>query len=400
MRAAAAIAQQPTWQEALSEVLDRMPHLSEEKAKPDLTLLFASSDYAADFPQLVTEARTATGTPLLIGCSGQGVIGSAREIEGEPALALLALWLPQALLHPFHLSQRDLERCNRPQDWHQLTGLSPEDVNAWLVFADPFSLDAERLLVTFSEAYPTTPLVGGMASGDHSIRQTHLFLNDEVHESGAVVLALGGPYAVRAVVSQGCTPIGETWTITSARGHMIESIAQRPAYQVLVDTVRALPTEIQQRVQGNLFVGLAIDECREEYTRGDFLIRNLIGVDRDSGALAVTALPWVGQTLQFQIRDAAAADEELQHMLMTAKADFGGEQPIAALLCSCNGRGRGLFGAPDHDAHAVSEVMGPLPLAGFFCNGEIGPVGGRAFLHGFTASVALIVAKEPSGQGS
>jgi small ligand-binding sensory domain FIST len=235
-----------------------------------------------------------------------------------------------------------------------------------------------------------------MASGDQDRRQTHLFLNGDVYDHGAVALALGGAYMVRTIVSQGATPIGEPWIITGAEGQVIHTIARRPAYEVLVETLRELPAEMQARARGNLLVGLAMDEYQQEFRRGDFLIRNLLGVDRDSGVLVVSALPGVGQTVQFQIRDAAAASEDL-HAMLGAVTATQGEQPVAALLCACNGRGVGLFGTPGHDARTLAERLGPIPVVGLFCNGEIGPVGSRNFLHGFTASIALVVPRESAG---
>ncbi len=390
MRAAGAIGQQPTWQDALAEATSQMP-IDPSGETLDLAFLFASSDYAEEFPELVASARRATRARLLIGCSSQGVIGTGREVEGQPALALLTFSLPGAVLRPVRLARGTLEQCRGPEAWHGMTRVSPDVVSAWFLFADPFTLDAEGLLVAWSEAYPGTPMVGGMASGDLRLRRTHVFLNDEVYDRGAVAMALGGSYGVRTIVSQGCTPIGEPWTITGATGNVIETIARRPAYQVLLETVHALPREVQQRARGNLFVGLAMDEYREELHRGDFLIRNFLGADAESGTLTVGAIPRPGQTLQFQFRDRVAADEDLRELLEAANAALGGHEPIGALLCSCNGRGIGLFGTPDHDARAVADRLGPIPLAGFFCNGEVGPVGSRNFLHGFTASIALVV---------
>jgi small ligand-binding sensory domain FIST len=397
MRTGAAAARHPDWREALAELTRQIPLPSGEE-DVHLALLFASAEYRPEFPDLVARARQLTGARLLVGCSGRGVIGAGKEIEGEPALALLAFSLPQAELTAVHLTQEDLERCRTPQDWHRLTGVAPGGTSAWLLFAEPFTMDAETLVDGLSAGYPGTPLVGGLASGDPRVRGTHLFLNGEVYDHGAVALALGGPYTVRTIVSQGAAPIGETWAITGARGHIIETIAQRPAYQVLVDTLRALPAEMQQRVQRNLLVGLAMDERRSEFRRGDFLIRNLMGIDPERGALAVGALPRVGQTLQFQLRDPDAADEDLRELLGRAQKELGGRHPVGALLCSCNGRGVGLFGTPDHDARTLADLLGAIPVAGFFCNGEIGPVGERNFLHGFTASIALVIREEP-GQG-
>jgi small ligand-binding sensory domain FIST len=392
MRAAVAIGQQPTWQDALAEATSQMPIVPSGETI-DLTFLFASSAYAEGFPELVASARRATGARLLIGCSSQGIIGTGREVEGQPALALLTFSLPGAVLRPVRLAQGTLEQCSGPEAWHGMTRVPPDDATAWFLFADPFTLDAEGLLVAWSGAYPGTPVVGGMASGDVRLRRTHVFLNDEVYEDGAVAMALGGSYGVRTIVSQGCTPIGKTWTITGATGNVIDTIAQRPAYQVLLETVQALPREVQQRARGNLFVGLAMDEYREELHRGDFLIRNILGADAESGTVTVGAIPRTGQTVQFQLRDRVAADEDLRELLEAAKADLRGPEPIGALLCSCNGRGIGLFGTPDHDARAVADRLGPIPLAGFFCNGEVGPVGSQNFLHGYTASIALVVRK-------
>jgi small ligand-binding sensory domain FIST len=253
--------------------------------------------------------------------------------------------------------------------------------------------DPDRLLHILSDAYPGKPVVGGLASGDPRVRRTHLFLNERVYGEGAIAVALGGAYTVRTVVSQGCEPIGEAWTITGAEGHIIETIGQKPAYKVLVETLRALPPAMQWRAQRNVFVGLAMDEYRDEFRRGDFLIRNLMGADPERGALAVGAYPRVGQTVQFQLRDPQAADEDLRQLLASAKEELGDGSPVGALLCVCNGRGTGLFGKPDHDATLLAETFGEMPVAGLFCNGEIGPVGQRNFLHGYTASIALIVPK-------
>ena len=386
MKAAAAIAQHRDWEEALAEALAQAS-IGEEPV--DLAVLFASAEYAPGFSEMTAQAQQALKARVLIGCSGQGIIGPSKEVEGEPALSILALSLPEAVLTPLHLTQGDLEACESAEDTRRLTEVPQGEARAWFLFADPFTIDAERLLDTFSAAYPGTPLMGGMASGNPQVRRTQLFLNGQVLEDGAVALALGGPVSIRSIVSQGCNPIGRPWTITGAEGQIIASIAGRPALDVLMETLNELPSDQQQRAQSNLLVGLAMDEYRDDFGRGDFLIRNLLGADRERGAIAVSASPREGQTIQFQVRDAAAADEDLRLLLEAEKATLQGKESLAALLWSCNGRGVGLFGGPDHDAKAVAEILGSIPLAGFFCNGEIGPVGSKNFLHGFTASMAL-----------
>lgn len=404
MRAQAAIARGEDWKRALAKGLRQIGPLIDEADGADLVFLFASTMYHEAFPKLVRRTYEATRARVLVGCSGQGVIGTTQEVEHEPALALLALSLPGATLHAARFSDETLEVCRQPADWHRATLAPPDEVNAWLVFADPFSLDAEALITGLAAAYPGQPLVGGLASTTFSQPVTaipwvsnpdawctYVFLDDQVYEDGAVAVALGGAYTVRAVVSQGAEPIGEPWTITGAHGRVIETISHRPALEVLASTLESLPPAVRQRAQRNLLVGLAIDERRAEFRRGDFLIRNLINVVPSSGALAIGAHPRVGQTIQFQMRDARAADEELRALLQQTKEALGGQRPLAAVLCSCNGRGVGLFGVPDHDARVLAEQLGVQAIAGFFCNGEIGPVGGRVFLHGYTASIALIV---------
>lgn len=369
----------------------------------DAALLFASATYADELPRLVPEARARTGARLLIGCSGQGVIGLGREVEDEPALSLLTFSMPGAGLRACRFTQDQLEEAPQQSDgdldpdqalaraewWYRETGVPPEQVRAWLLFADPFRLDCEGLVGALSQAYPQLAIVGGLASGDSTT--TYVFLDDRVYDSGAVGLAVGGGWTVRAIVSQGAMPIGDPWTITGVHGPFIETIGRRPAYEVLVDTISALSPELQARAQRHLLVGLAMDERRETLGRGDYLIRNLMGVDQRTGALAVGAHPRLGQTIQFQLRDAGAADEELRTLLAGVAPELARRPAAGAILCACNGRGRGLFGAPDHDAGLVTEQLGALPLAGFFCNGEIGPVASRTFIHGFTASLALLV---------
>ena len=393
MLAQSAIVRRDEWEVALDEAIDSTSMVVANAGHADLVFLFASHAYAANFPAMVQRVQAATRARVLIGCSGQGVIGNAQEIEGKPAVSLLTASLPGNEMRTVRLTQSDLESCEGPDDWHYLTGVRPVDVNGWVMFADPFTLDAERLIGALSNAYPGTPLVGGLASGDFRSQQTHLFQGDRVHSDGAVAVALGGDYTIQSVVSQGADPIGETWTITAAEGNVVKEIGNKPALEVVAKTLNALTPDDQRRAQSNLLVGLAMDEYRDDFNRGNFLIRNIVGIDPNAGALAIAARPQIGQTFQLHLRDERAADADLRALLGQARLDLVGRSPVCALVCSCNGRGVGLFGYPDHDAKMISEQLGINQLAGFFCNGEIGPVGFQNYLHGYTASVALIVPK-------
>ena len=357
----------------------------------DAVFVFASSHYLSAFGDILGSVQERLRPKTLLGCSGQAVIGTQREMEGVPALSVLSLKLQGAMLRAYHITQDLLAAAPDTASWHEALGLRPEAVNAWVILADPFTFDSEALLTALSSAYPGVPLVGGMASSAGVGQHTQLFLGSEVHHSGALLLAVGGDWTVRPVVSQGAVPIGETWTITDSERNVVRTVGGRPPLEVLVDTLRALPPDVQQRASRNLLVGLAMDEYRDEFRRGDFLIRNLLGADQQSGVVAIGDVPRVGQTLQFQMRDGEAADEELREMLREAHEALGTREPAGALLCACNGRGMGLFGAPNHDARAVDHEFAGLPVAGFFCNGEIGPVAGKNYLHGFTASIALFV---------
>ena len=361
-----------------------------------LGLLFMTPEFFPHAPQVLELLRLHGQIPLLVGCSGTSLIAGEKEIEREAGLVLGLYHLPGAELQALHFDQEQIEETNGAAYWHLETGISADETNGWLVFADPFRMNAEAWLRGWNEAYAPTPILGGLATGNPGEQLTQVYLNGEVFESGGVAVSFAGDVALASVISQGCTPIGETWTITKAEKHFILSIGNRPAYEVLVETFNGLPPEEQATARGNLFVGLVVNEYLEEFHRGDFLIRNLLGADPKNGAIAIGALPRAGQTIQFQRRAASAATEDLLALLRRTQAKLGDQKIFGGCLCSCNGRGSHLFGAPDHDASRVQQELGPLAVTGFFCNGEIGPVGERNFLHGYTASLALFVEKANS----
>ncbi len=364
-----------------------------EAPSVSLGLVFVAPKFFARARQILEILRVHARIPLLAGCSSQGLIAAEQEIEQEAGVSVGLYSLPGADLQAMHFTQEQVEEANGPGFWVLETGIEPAQTNGWLVFVDPFHLDTEAWLRTWNEAYAPLPVFGGLASGMFTEQTTQVYLNGDVFEEGGVAISVGGEVKLTGVTSQGCTPIGETWTLTKVDRNIIEEIGNRRAYDVLAETFSQLTPEEQQKARGNLFIGLVVNEYLDEFHRGDFLVRNLLGADPRSGNIAVGALPRWGQTVQFQRRSAAAAAEDLSELLAGAKRRLENSTIYGGCLCSCNGRGQGLFGHTGHDAQMVQERLGPLGLAGFFCNGEIGPVGEKNFLHGYTASLALFVKK-------
>jgi small ligand-binding sensory domain FIST len=255
------------------------------------------------------------------------------------------------------------------------------------LLVDPFTFPTGSFIDYVNETYPGLPLVGGIAAGGRAPGTQALIQDGEIYDEGALGAVVSG-VPLRTVVSQGCAPIGRDAVITQADGNVVFELAGKPALERLREEIAALPREQQVLAAQGLLAGLVIDENKPEYGPGDFLIRGLLGADEETGALAVGEAARVGQTLRFHVRDATTAEEELRTALAEALA---AETPAGALLFTCNGRGTRMFPAPDHDAKALAEALGSPTLAGFFCGGEIGPVGGRAFLHGFTATMAVFL---------
>jgi len=358
-----------------------------------LGLVFMAPDFFPRAQETLEILRVHARIPLLAGCSSTSLICDDQVIESASGVVLELYSLPGAELKGFRFTQSQVEGAGKKNFWPAESGIAPDKTNGWLAFVDPFHLDAESWIRGWNESYAPLPVFGGLASGIFSEQTTQVYLNGDVFEDGGAAVSVGGAVKLSGVISQGCTPIGETWTLTRVEHNLIQQIANRPAYAVLAETFQKLPPAEQQKARGNLFIGLVVNEYLENFHRGDFLVRNLIGGDPNSGVLAVGAFPRAGQTMQFQRRDAAAASEDMSELLARAKKNLGGAAIYGGCLCCCNGRGKNLFGRANHDAELVQKEFGPLGIAGFFCNGEIGPVGEKNYLHGFTASLALFVEK-------
>jgi len=365
--------------------------LREAGGKVTLGFVFASPDYQEALPDFLELIQLHGHLPHLVGCSGSGMVGTDREVEGATGFSLLFLHLPETKLHFCELEPADVEWNKSAEEWHRLTKTALGEADAWIALADPYGFPVEPWLAEWNEAYPRIPIIGGLASGSGQAKGEDVFLfhNRSVLAPGSAVLVgiQGAGLKIRALLSQGCRPIGEPLTITGSNANVVTALGGKPAYAALAEAYESLSDDDKARAQGNLFAGLASTEYIEDFKRGDFLIRTILGADAGSGVVALGAYPRVGQTLQWQLRDRGSADADLRERL--AGQHHRQPHPFASLVFACNGRGADLFGSPNHDAHALAQTTGKAPSAGLFCNGEIGPVGDRSFMHGFTVSMAL-----------
>ncbi len=389
------------WASAVSERVDTRAAVEEaalvllagSSRPPDLVIVFVSVHHASRYSQLGEWVRAALGDAHFVGASAAGVIGDGRELEGREALSLTAAWLPGTQIHTTHLAQ--LPSDDSPDAWSRSIGVPRASSPCFLVLADPFNCDTDRLLRALDATYPRAKTVGGQASGVVSERSTALFHGTKLLRGGALIVALEGALELNTVVAQGCRPVGDPLIVTRSRGNVIQEFnAGKPA-----DVLRALHARLDARdlalFDSSLFLGVEMVDKRGSYGAGDFLVRNILGVDRESGAMATDARLGEYQVVQFHMRDCDAAAQDVVQRLREFAGSDAASRVRGALLFSCVGRGERLFGTANHDSDAFRKRVAPVSLSGFFCNGEIGPVAGKTFVHGYTSVFALF--SEPAG---
>ncbi|UCE58782.1 MAG: FIST C-terminal domain-containing protein [Phycisphaerales bacterium] len=352
----------------------------------DLVFLFATAHFEDDLPDVVDRLGASFPTAAIMGCTAEGTIGCDQELQGTPSMALLVGVLPGVLVRPFRVQQDLLESARSVFDWERVFGVSPDSDPVFIAFGDPFRINIPAFVEQLNELFPGAPLVGGVASAAHAPDQNRLILAGEIHRDGLVGVALTGNLTVDTVVSQGCRPIGKPFVITKGERNVVYELGGRAALQQLHSVLVGLSPRDEQLARQSLLVGRVIDERKEVFSRGDFLIQNIVGVDRGSGAMGITGNARVGTTLQFHVRDADSADEDLRtllapHQILNVRG---------ALLFGCTGRGIHMWKKSGHDVGVLRDLLGEIPVAGFFCGGEFGPIGGRNYIHGFTASIALL----------
>ena len=389
MKWASALSEQTPLANAIEECVVNVCQQLGESA-PELAVVFVSSNHGEQFEELPGMVGEKLGHPLVLGCSGGGIIGNGVEVEQQPAVSITAANLPDVTLAEFHLEAANLPDLDAaPQAWEELVKASRGNDPQFILLADPFSFPVQNLIMGLDFAFEGAVKIGGLASSAQQHGQNALFLGDKVYHSGLVGVAMYGNIAVDTVVAQGCRPIGRPMRITQSRRNLLVELDGQPPLAVL----RGLFQDLNERDRGlmrhSLFLGVVMDEFIDQPRQGDFLIRNVVGMDERTGVLAIGEMLKEGQLVQFHLRDAETSAQDLHAVLERYAGENRENQVHGALLFSCLGRGQYLYGRPNHDSQVFQATMGPVPLGGFFCNGEIGPVSGTTFLHGYTSSFGI-----------
>lgn len=400
MQWATALSMEPSLEAAVRDVAEQAG--SQLQGAPDLALVFITSAFASEYSRLLPLLHNALDLSCVVGCSGGGVIGTqmpgqSLEVEQQPALSLCLAKLPDVTLKSFHLTANDLPDLDSPPDaWIEKIGVDPAADPDFILMADPFSSGINDLLQGLDFAYPEAVKVGGLASVDSRQRSSSLFYDRKLYSEGVVGLALSGNIMMDAIVAQGCRPIGGTYRVTEGERNIMlqveassgsENGEPQTPLEALQSILQTLSDSDRELAQQSLFVGVAQSGFKETLDRGDFLIRNLMGVDPRIGAIAIGDRIRVGQRIRFHLRDARTSAEDLEALLTQYRRQIKPQtaSPVGALMFACMGRGEGLYQEANFDSQLFNRYLAAVPLSGFFCGGEIGPIGDNTFLHGYTS---------------
>jgi small ligand-binding sensory domain FIST len=411
MKWASALSTRPSLEAAVKDVVDQAQLFLQGSA--DLGFVFISSAFASEYSRLMPLLKEhLSSTPVLIGCGGGGVIGvdetkQIQEIEGEVGISLTLARLPEVNIHTFHINTENLPDLDGPPDaWASLIGVPPQDHPHFILLAAPGSSGINELLQGLDFAYPEAAKVGGLADVSSFLGSSGLFSGDRYYREGVVGIALSGNIVLETIVAQGCRPIGQIYRVVEGERNILLKLEEqgldatscgliRTPLEILQGMFQDLNEEDRTIAQRSLFVGIAQSGFKQQLEQGDFLIRNLLGVDPRTGAVAIGDRVRPGQRIQFHLRDAEASATDLE-MLLKRHQQKANPSPVGALMFACMGRGQGLYEQPNFDSDLFSLYFPNVPLSGFFCNGEIGPVGDTTFLHGYTS--VLGICRQPNPQ--
>ncbi|MGD9955192.1 MAG: FIST N-terminal domain-containing protein [Candidatus Nanopelagicales bacterium] len=358
---------------------------------PDLALVWVSGGSPEQTAEALAAAYAGVGAATTLGCTAHGVMGAGRAVEGERAVSVWAARLPGVSLRSFHLE------VLRTSEAIAVVGMPERRVDdaVGVLMADPWSFPVDGFVGQSYDVLRGLPLVGGLASGSVEPGATRLLVDGRVVDRGAVGVVLGGDVDVRTVVSQGCRPIGRPMTVTAAEGTRITELAgHSPLVQAQI-AINELPEDARDMALSGLHLGVAMDEYAYEHGHGDFVARGLLAADDLDGSISVEDVVPVGATVQFLLRDASSAHDDLVEALGGLRREVGFDRLSGALLFAGDARGRELFATPEHDVAAIRSALGVEHVGGFFTSGEIGPVGGRNHVHGVTATLLAFVGSAP-----
>ncbi|MGD1703797.1 FIST signal transduction protein [Dapis sp. BLCC M229] len=414
MRWSNSISTRPSLEAAVKEVAEKS--LESLGTTADLGLVFISSAFTSEYPRVMPLLKEYLPETIIIGCGGGGIVGmneegKPQEVEQQTAISLSLANLPEVTVKAFHISAEELpDLDSSPDQWCDLIGVPTVNKPQFIILADPFSAKINDLLQGLDYAYPNSPKVGGLASSGLTGNNAGLFFQDRLYQEGAVGISLSGKIILDTIVAQGCRPIGKPYRVTEGERNIVLELEELVSSgQIVSDGVKQSPLEALQNLlqnlsekdrklaENSLFVGIVGDEFKQNLEQGDFLIRNLIGVDPKAGAIAIGDRVRTGQRIQFHLRDAYTSAEDLEMLLQRYQREVASEttstKNATALMFSCLGRGEGLYGKPNFDSRLFSRYLN-IPISGFFCNGEIGPVGNNTFLHGYTSVFGIC--RQPS----
>lgn len=395
MQWANALSTRPSLEAAVAEVVERTQQAL--SAPANFGIVFISTAFTSEYPRLMPLLQDRLNLPVLIGCSGGGIIGMdsaghTQEVEMNPALSLCLASMPGVKVQTFHIAEDDLPDLDSPPDaWIEQVGVSPETQPQFVLLAAPMFSGISNLLQGLDFAYSGSAKVGGLASTD-MMGKSGLFCGSDYYQSGTIGVALSGNVVLDTIVAQGCRPIGQPYRVAKAERNILLELEDadhpdkiRSPLEVLQELFQTLSEDDRALAQNSLFIGVAQSSFKRNLEQGDFLIRNLLGVDPRAGAIAVGDRIRPGQRIQFHLRDAKTSAEDLSLLLDRYQQDHATAQAAGALMFACMGRGEQLYDAPNFDSQLFHQYIGDTALSGFFCNGEIGPVEGTTFLHGYTS---------------
>jgi len=357
-----------------------------------LVCLFASPIYRTPWTEALARLHEILKPGIVIGCSGSGVIGGDQVFEWVPAVSIMAAHLPGVKLLPFAVTADELDLSSPGGFWIDKIGVLPSDQPSFLLLADPYTCPTPKLLSDLNATFPGRPIIGGLVSGGNAAGENLLFYDTELVREGAVGLALTGPMHLETLIAPGCRPIGRPFVVTKAEDNVVWELGGRQTLEVLREVLMGLSPTDQELAQRAVFAGFVVDEMKSTFQPGDFVIRHLVGIDPPSGAIAVAEPVRIGQTLQFHLRDPSSSQEALQRLLAARTPTWSNPAASGIFLFNCLGRGKSFYGTVQHDMKTIRRILSSqIPVAGMFCNGEIGPIGRTNFLHGYTASLGVFV---------